>query len=83
MKKLKLKAMDLGAIEILTRDQMKNVFGAEGSGGSKSRCSNDRFCSIYHPGDGGCKEMQTGQCRCVIYSGGSASESVPDSHCLL
>lgn len=32
MKKLKLKALDLGATELLTRDQLKNVMGGDGSG---------------------------------------------------
>ncbi len=38
MKKLKLKALELGATEILTREQLKKVFGgdggSDGSGGS-------------------------------------------------
>jgi len=35
MKKLKLKALELGAKEVLTRAQLKNVLGGdEGSGGS-------------------------------------------------
>lgn len=80
MKKLKLQALDLGVSEILTREQLKNVMGGDGSGGG--RCSNDRFCSMYQPGDSGCAEMQSGQCRCVRYSNGVAIESVPDSYCL-
>lgn len=35
MKKLKLQAIELGAREFLSRDQLKNVFGGDdGSGGS-------------------------------------------------
>lgn len=32
MKKLKLKALELGATELLTREQLKNVIGGSGSG---------------------------------------------------
>ena len=80
MKNLKLRMLALNASEVLTREQMKSVRGGDGSG---ARCSNDRMCSVYNAGDGGCKQMGTGQCRCVLYHNGSASESVPDSICLL
>lgn len=88
MKNLKQMAMNLGVIEVLSREQMQNVFGAyvetelEEEGGGGGRCSNDRFCSMYQVRDGGCSTMQTGQCRCVKYANGSAVESVPDSNCL-
>ncbi|TWF40655.1 hypothetical protein FHW36_104338 [Chitinophaga polysaccharea] len=39
MKKLKLKALDLGAKELLTREQLKNVMGGDGSG--TKDCTND------------------------------------------
>lgn len=42
MKKLKLKALELGAREVLTREQLKNVLGGfdDGSGsGSGTSCS--------------------------------------------
>lgn len=32
MKKLKLKALELGANEVLTRSQLKNVFGGQNIG---------------------------------------------------
>lgn len=80
MKKLKLSAMDLGAGEILTREQLKNVMGADGSG--IGRCSNDRLCSMYQGWDAGCGTMQTGQCRCIRYANGVPVESIPDSYCL-
>jgi len=39
MKKLKLKALELGANELLSREQLKNVLGGDGSGGgSGSGC---------------------------------------------
>lgn len=90
MKKLELKAMNLDVLEILSREQLKHVIGADGSGegsgsggsGGVKTCSNDRFCTMYQPRDGGCKTMENGQCRCVKYSNGSASESVPDSNCI-
>lgn len=74
--------MDLGLNQILTREQLKNVMGADGSD-SGTRCSDGRRCGIYMAGDGGCATMQTGQCRCVIYVDGIAKESVPSSYCLL
>ena len=33
MKKLKLKALELGSNELLTREQLKNVMAGDGSGG--------------------------------------------------
>lgn len=41
MKKLKLKALEYGAIEILTREQLKKILGGDdfGSGGSGSNGS--------------------------------------------
>lgn len=83
MKKLKLQALDLGVSEILTREQLKNVMGSDGSGGGGARCSTDRLCSMYGGWDGGCAQMSsTDQCRCVKYVNGVPSESVPDSRCL-
>ena len=34
MKKLKLRAIELGAIEILTREQLKKILGGDGGSGS-------------------------------------------------
>lgn len=39
MKKLKLKALELGAKEVLTRAQLKNILGGSGNGGNE--------CSAY------------------------------------
>lgn len=42
MKKIRLNVADLGATEILTREQLKSVFGGSGSGsgsGSSNSCS--------------------------------------------
>lgn len=45
MKKLKLKALELGAKEVLTRKQLKNVLGGAGSGsGSGSGGGNYPTC---------------------------------------
>ncbi len=49
-KKLKLRAIELGATEILSREQLKNVIG--GSGGGGQICSGDAGCPPY-------------PCRCV------------------
>jgi len=38
MKKLKLKAIKLAAKEVLTRDQLKNIIGGDGSGDCGSNC---------------------------------------------
>jgi hypothetical protein len=55
MKKLKLKALELGATEILTREQLKKVFGGDDTGGSgsgsgsgsgcKDTCTDTLFCN--------------------------------------
>jgi len=50
MKKLQLKALQLGAKEVLSRAQLKNVLGGSGSGGSGSktctlRCDQDKSAS--------------------------------------
>lgn len=53
MNKSKLKALDLSATELLTREQMKYVFGGTGSGGSGGVVNCD-ICQIkgyeYHDG---------------------------------
>jgi hypothetical protein len=66
MKKLKLKALELGAKEVLSRDQLKNVLGGSGSGGSggsggnnlpscTASCSGGTSVTCYgHPGGSGC-----------------------------
>ncbi len=85
MKKLKLNKTGFAGAEVLSRAQLKKVMGGGGDddfGSSGPRCKSDVFCSIYQGGDGVCMTMETGQCRCVKYNGGSASESVPDSYCL-
>jgi hypothetical protein len=73
MKKLKLKALELGAKEVLSREQLKNVLGGfdDGSGSGKKgsgsgsgkrcgTCSIDKDNKIYiYP----CK-ADTGVCTC-------------------
>jgi hypothetical protein len=39
MKKLKLKALELGAMELLTRAQLKNVLGGDDYGGAGTCCA--------------------------------------------
>jgi hypothetical protein len=42
MKKLKLKALELGATEVLSREQLMNTFGGETASGSCfARCNQD------------------------------------------
>lgn len=43
MKKLKLQAVQFGAIEVLTRTQLKNILGGDGSGDAKE-CTKDADC---------------------------------------
>ncbi|NLR78213.1 hypothetical protein [Chitinophaga eiseniae] len=46
MKKLKLTALDLGAKELLTREQLKNVMGGDGSGsGGAGSCTYTQTCA--------------------------------------
>lgn len=44
MRKLKLKAIELYADEILSREQLKNVLGGSGSGCQASECTKDSEC---------------------------------------
>jgi len=48
MKKLRLRALDLGAKEVLSREQLKHILGGDGSGGiggSGSGCTNPTECN--------------------------------------
>ncbi|OQD42717.1 hypothetical protein BUL40_09355 [Croceivirga radicis] len=60
MKKLSLKKLNLGADELLQKEQLKTVFGGYGSGcfddcKSDSDCSGEcPKCYITQGGDGGC-----------------------------
>jgi natural product precursor len=50
MKKLKLKALELGAVEVLSREQLKSVFGGETPSGSSNcyvRCNQDSSAGSY------------------------------------
>jgi hypothetical protein len=72
MKKLKLKALGLGAKEILTREQLKYVLGGDGSGsgagggggntGGGSGCPTSP-CSVFNSTNG---KTYTGNCGLVI-----------------
>jgi len=70
MKKLKLKALELGASEVLTREQLKNVLGGDGSGGgSGGSC----FGTYFYSGDNGCEYVtchlpgaNPGDCFCQV-----------------
>lgn len=74
MKKLKLKALQLGAKEIMTRDQLKKVFG----GGSASGCAVAVSCGSGTPKVCECEEgtCSSGNgsvtCDCVLTGSTSA-----------
>ncbi|RAJ76630.1 hypothetical protein CLV59_108149 [Chitinophaga dinghuensis] len=66
MKKLKLKALDLGAKELLSREQLKNILGGDGSddGGStgiSDGCAADKVAA--------CKDKNEGNSCCFYYQG--------------
>jgi len=78
MKKIRLNVADLGATEILTREQLKSVFGGNGSGSGsgsgtscgefgKSYCGNTagKSCTKSSGGSGTCSSPQaTTTCTC-------------------
>ncbi len=49
MKKLKLKALELGSMELLTRAQLKNVLGGD-YGGDYSQGCDEKPCTGGHQG---------------------------------
>lgn len=74
MKKLKLKALDFSAAEILTREQLKTVMGGsggddggsgDGGSGSAPKCKTDP-CTYY---DMLAKVNRSGTCGSVVPSG--------------
>jgi hypothetical protein len=75
-------------LNFLSKAEMKNVFGGGGVTPDPigERCKSDVICyftgSQGQPNGGGCGTMQTGQCRCVAYSNGIPTESVPSDACL-
>jgi len=68
MKKLKLKALELGANELLSREQLKNVMAGDGSGGgSGDGCStsctdgqNNHFGCYHDPIHNSCRCPSSG-----------------------
>jgi len=63
MKKLKLKALELGATELLSREQLQHVFGGDGSSlGNDSSCPASP-CSVYNMTDG---KTYYGSCGLVV-----------------
>ncbi|WP_423737523.1 hypothetical protein [Chitinophaga caseinilytica] len=58
MKKLKLKLQKLGAKELLSRDQLKNILGGEVAG---SACTGDKFSE--------CVGKSEGTACCFTWSG--------------
>lgn len=63
MKKLQLKALELGAKEVLSRVQLKNVLGGSGSGsGSGTFSCYGGPCTLTIQGDNGTFITRTGNC---------------------
>lgn len=65
MKKLKLKALELGAKEVLSRAQLKNVLGGSGSGSGGSAQCFGNSCTVTIQGDNGSFITRSGTCRDV------------------
>lgn len=78
MKKLQLKALELGAREVLTRAQLKNFLGGSCSlvGDNGAPCNSDADCnggscyagSCHGGGSGGCGSCAPGQ-ACTVHLG--------------
>lgn len=68
MKKLKLKALGLGAKEILSREQLKNVLGGSGTTGTTGTGS-----GTTGSGDGHCR---TGSCSLFVSALGITVQGV-------
>jgi hypothetical protein len=70
MKRLKLKALQLGAFEMLTKEQMKKVNGGTGT------CSN-AICSLFNNTAAGvCRSTIAGGCGCIFEGGTSGPPCV-------
>jgi len=67
MKKLKLKALELGASELLTRQQLKNVMGGSGSGGSTCEVSVNCYRTVFENGQW--VEKPNGTIKCTSDTG--------------
>jgi hypothetical protein len=84
MKKLKLKALELGAKELLSREQLKHVIGGDdgsGSGGAHTCYGSQSSCSYDQAGsgsvNGSCSTNSNGRCVC-----GNGSSSVLSDSCV-
>lgn len=82
MKKLKLKALELGVQEVLTRDQLKNVLGGDGSNDGTHVCySTTTTCTYQESGtgtvSGSCSTNANGKCVCS-----NGTSSVLSSDCV-
>ncbi|MBS0030358.1 hypothetical protein ACTJJ0_25995 [Chitinophaga sp. 22321] len=80
MKKLTLKALQLGATEVLTREQLKNVLGGDGSNTSGTRCvvyccdsSNNCGSGTTLPGVDSCSSNEN--CQNIAVQGGATCPS--------
>jgi hypothetical protein len=79
MKKLKLQALDLGAKEILTREQLKNVLGGIALVDTTKPTCNTNDCSTTVDGNpvaGTCGSTKSGNSTLCYCSNGITSASV-------
>lgn len=87
MKKIRLNLADLGATEILTREQLKSVFGGTGSGSGSSSSGSGSSSSSGGGGGGGnvtCAGLSpcTGSCTMDIDNTKGSCSSVGGYGCV-
>jgi hypothetical protein len=77
MKKLKLKALELGVSELLTRAQLRNVLGGDGSGSGSGTC-HFHCCTDQHTN---CSDYVSSSYSCMSASDcNSTQASCPSGH---
>jgi hypothetical protein len=76
MKKLKLNALQLGATEVLTRAQLKNVLGGDGSGDEGGPCLTTA-CSLTVQNSDGTYSTFSGNCATSVIITSGPTEIPP------
>jgi hypothetical protein len=69
MKKVKLKALELGAEELLQREQLKNVIGGTGGNNGGGSCTASVDCYRTEYNNGVPTQVRTGEKSCSSSSG--------------
>lgn len=68
MKKLKLAALNLGKLEVLNREQLRQVLGGDDSGSAHSCYGSQTTCTYQESGSGSvtgtCSTNSSGRCAC-------------------